>query len=492
MKQRNFTQDILKKLTNEEIENIVKEINKEQMQYIGEIAIFHLLSDSIKYNRLYKENSGILDNSDKEKSEIETINNKIFNSIKNIEVIMYSDKHKGELGLEYFKGLRKNVYKLLKSISNYTTEISYGNEISIELINRARVRDDITIIKQDIDFNRLYTNITSFLMEDTNLLKAKVMDLIGVIPFRITKQSYYDMFKKNIVKSLANRNKLQVDYILKRYRAIFNSSLEEEYGHRFENYFRISQESKLFDFQNKDIRDIERFQENTTKTLVDMEKILKVIRKIGVILNKLIVISLISEEVTNKLLNNNTKSVFQKWNVYKEDEDESLGNEIITLCERRTVEVEKRFGDNNAQLQKISLETLVRKNVIGDDLSKELLKTQLALAYLNDNTIEKENLIIQENAEVVDRDYLEQSVNNLIEFMDRGIKNMSSLQRKARMRKILSLTDFPFETPEEFFSYLSNSIELSSSKEEVLVAIDNIAKVVSIYNQNKNINGTIK
>ncbi len=62
---------------------------------------------------------------------------------------------------------------------------------------------------------------------------------------------------------------------------------------------------------------------------------------------------------------------------------------------------------------------------------------------------------------------------------------MTNIYRKVRMRRILSTLNGQFNSPEEFFEYLENSLKLNTSEEDLQLALYNIAELIISYEQNK-------
>ena len=62
---------------------------------------------------------------------------------------------------------------------------------------------------------------------------------------------------------------------------------------------------------------------------------------------------------------------------------------------------------------------------------------------------------------------------------------MLNIQRKTRMKRLLSLVEGVFQTPQEFFEYLVNSLNLASSKAEKIAMANNILEVMNKYRGNE-------
>ena len=58
--------------------------------------------------------------------------------------------------------------------------------------------------------------------------------------------------------------------------------------------------------------------------------------------------------------------------------------------------------------------------------------------------------IISKEQEVIEKYYLEQLTDSLIQYINRSISTMDNVERKLRMRRLLSALELPFQDIEEF------------------------------------------
>ena len=61
-------------------------------------------------------------------------------------------------------------------------------------------------------------------------------------------------------------------------------------------------------------------------------------------------------------------------------------------------------------------------------------------------------VLFNKDSEIITEDYLEQLIDSLIRYINRSISSMGNLERKIRMRRLLSCIDLPFEDFEEFIN----------------------------------------
>src|SRR5699024_411299 len=113
-----------------------------------------------------------------------------------------------------------------------------------------------------------------------------------------------------------------------------------------------------------------------------------------------------------------------------------------------------------------------------------ILFTGKVLTYYNDIEFTRLDLLFSDKYEIVDKNYLVQLVDNLIQYMNRSISSMNNVERKVRMRRFLSLLQLPFEDMEEFFTYVEYSFdETAIGIEEILFTIDAINYLLDEYKE---------
>ncbi|WP_425448193.1 hypothetical protein [Dethiothermospora halolimnae] len=473
----NTTEEELKNLTKEKLKNYILNINDKQLTRIGILSLLEMIQSIIDVKDGLEEGKELLEDRLSEEyddiinlyKDIEIIGKDIFNILKDQGDNKIEEKHVFEL--------REKAHKLLLGMSGYITEIAYINEIANGVLEKEKFNKSYNNMVQNIDLKKFYDNVYKFLTEDMNTLHIKAMEIVRVVPMKIAKQKYYDIIKTAIKKSLGNSSETKTDRLIKRYKSIFNGTMEIEYGQGFDFYFRKTHEFKQFDFKTASIDEVEKVYNDTTKILVEMNDITEMIREIGLIINRIIIILFSIDKISNK-----KEQVINIIEIYNDDKRQ---RELSKLLKEGFKEVNEEFTKDNINLEKIIGVYIDKDRNIDEDINKELMVTKEYLAYLNDNYLEDIDLLIDKEGEIATQDYLEQSVDNLTQYINRNIKGMSNKQRKVRMRRLLYLTDFPFEKPEDFFNYLKNSIENNSSKDDIILSINKVASVMASYKSKK-------
>lgn len=472
----------LDELTLEELKREILRVNDNQLYNIGHMAILEGLLFHIDLKENFNNNIDLVKQQCEDGEAISNLFEKISSKDLDIKLIVTSNEMSKELGKGYFQNLRKTCQRLLASLSGYITEISYINEIAYEIIHRRKITEEYNDVVESVNLEKFYQNVYKFLTEDMDLLAVKINDIISVLPLSISRKRYYDVLKSSIIKALEKNSKEEVIILLDRYKTIFNGTMEEDYGQKFDNFFRKTHKFKQHDLKSNSVTEIEEIYKDTTEALQELNTIVNILRQIGLIINRYIIINILKENLIS--FNDENKKIMELWDIYINRNDESLEQEILKTCENKIKDIEKRFSDENVKLHNLITEYDSKEGKIDKEFDKKLLKTQDVLSYFNDSNIEKEELLLKNEKENVSPDYLEQAVDNLVDFIDRNIKEMPNRMRKARMRRLLCLVELPFMKPDDFFNYLKNSVE-NISQENKIININLVAEVIARYRVKK-------
>ena len=135
-------------------------------------------------------------------------------------------------------------------------------------------------------------------------------------------------------------------------------------------------------------------------------------------------------------------------------------------------------------LEKVSYEAVDRPDLIDEKLNDELLLTKKVLSYYNDFSFLREDILLYDgfdSIEIVEKNYLDELLNNFTQYLNRNISTMTNLERKIRMRRLLSSMEFPFEKPEDFMDYIQVSLDPRiTSKEEILVSMKSLYYLINM------------
>lgn len=468
-----------KELTNEELISEIGKTNDIQLSKIGTMAYVEVFNRTLYLKTLIEEDRGLVEDIIEEDTEFKRLYDLFEKNIVDLKQVTRIDKEDG-YSLEELKLIRRDIVKFLRCISSYTTEISYTNEIAKDLAYKEFLKENAGEIEERIDFEKLTRSVQMFLSEDGKTIKSKVKDITSVLPVRISKNKYNDMVSNAINKALKEASEDIVDTIISRYKAIFNGATESEYGLHLDRYFRKAQEARQFELKTATESELNSIYNDTFETITELNKISNIVREYGIIVNRLIAIKMLKENIKENLESKSIKDLIVYWNNYL-DNPKANKSKVLEQYKKVFKELDKKFQETNARLQSLSMENFGRKNKIEDDLKMSLQKSQDVLNYINDYALEKEEISEMSYYEAAGAQYVRKSVESFIEYMDRNVKDLSNIQRKARMRRMLTVVDGVFASPNEFFEYFANSINLSTKKEETVAITNSILEIINYY-----------
>ena len=279
------------------------------------------------------------------------------------------------------------------------------------------------------------------------------------------------MVKTTLIRNFAYYPVGLVENQIEEYKILFDGSLGGNYGIIFVDYFTSIQRLKNINFAELTLDELE----NTAKGIIDLSlninKVRMFINSLGLLVNRLIVMYLIKE----KNAFNYNEDIFSTWTKYEAKKNKDLLISLTESSNKKLIEMERQLLDNVRYFEALNEEGIKRAEFFDKILNDKILLTRDILAYYNDVEFTKYEILFPENNEPIDYDYLEQLVDNLIQYINRSIITMDNIERKIRMRRLLSILELPFVNIEEFLSYIEYSLdERMVSKEEILFTMDAI------------------
>ena len=471
----------ISKLSNEDLIKEISDKNRLQLSNIGTMAYIELFNRNLYLKSILKENEELINELLEEDSKFKDVYKNAEKKSINLENIFDINKLNENLDLEELKNLRTDIVKVLRTLTAYSTEISFTHEISKDILYKQFIKDNESEIDKTVDTQKLFDAISKFVMEDPTSIQKRIMDLTNVLPMRITKAKYYDMISEAFKRNLNYSSKRQTDVVLARYKTLLNGSLESEYGLYFNRYFMKAQEARQVEFEKLLEEELNKVYEDSYKVIMEISSVSNIIREFGVIINRLIAICILQDEISQEISNYDIDSLKNSWKIFVQDESQENQTEVLKSYKSIFTVLDDKFKQTNSELQSLTMENFNRKNKIEDDLKAEIMKTQHVLEYINDYAIDQEEILETDYQSIVEKEYLDEAVDNLVKFIERNITQMNSLQRRMRMRRLLTLTENAFIDPNKFFEYLANSIERISAKDELIATVNSVLEIITEY-----------
>ncbi len=469
-----LNEEILKKLKDDELKNKILDINELQLRKIGEMSYYYFINTSMDLMQLGKENKFFeKTNSIKERDIIKTIFEHIINTFKKLNTGM--DKREIEDEIDILLDMREQLYDLLKSIRGYETELSYikeymdyyimksigGKEYKNMLVNQNEVALTINKIEKALvdNINNHFTFINI------------VSDILDILPFRMSKYKYFDVIKATLFRNLSGYPTDLVESKIEYYKMLFDSSIMGDYGVMFDDYFTNIQLFKNIDYKSLSIDEMEEQFDEIFKLALELEEIEMFIVTLGILTNRLISMLLIASKSMLDIIDSN--KLYSIWEKQERDFQKQNMSRLKELSNKAFISAEKDLVQYVQHFETLNNEALKRPDFLDEELNKKLLFTNKVLTFYNDTSLVKYDELFPEYIEIVEEYYLEQLIDSLIQYINRSLSTMDNIERKFRMRRLLSAMELPFEDIDEFMFYIEYSLdERVVSKEEIIFTID--------------------
>lgn len=473
----------IKKMGDEELMDKIREVNEDQLKNIGLMAYTELFNRAVYLNALIEQDEELIEELRKEEPKFKELYDMFKNDILTLDSVRFLEKEELQ-DIDRLKEIRRETVVVLRALTSYATELSYANEITKDKAYINFIKENFSDIEENMDLDRLVGNVQMFLSEDGRTIKNKVMDITSVLPVKITTAKYYDLIENAFKKTMREAGKEMIDVMMNRYKALFDGSLVSEYGVYFDKYFMEAEKANKFDFKNASEQDMADLYNETSKDLAEITAAANIIREFGIITNRIIAVSMLKDYIAEGLNDNDIKTLLTDWNNYLSN-PESNRVKVMKSFNHVFEKLDKVFQENNRVLQELTMENFNRGNKVDDELKDSLQKSQYILSYINDYNLEDEYIPEMINYVPAGEVYLKQAIQGLIDYMNRNSKDMQNIQRKARMKRVISLVDGVFQTPQEFFDYLANSLGMTSTKEEQVAIANSILEIMGRYRDNK-------
>lgn len=349
--------------------------------------------------------------------------------------------------LSKVKDMKKELLLVKGIVESYIVELSVLGEVIDEYGMKILAREKYTNVKVDPrEVDKLIFRIEGLLnanKDNYNQYIYIISEIIRALPLRITKDNYYHILSDTITRNLLDYNNKEVDYLIGNYKKLFDGSIRDGYGTKFDHFFVNIEKMKKIDLEDKSFDELAEVVEDLIILTDELNDINNLIKTIGLGLN--MVISYLSIDISLDMGDYEVSS--------------SMGDKSKLLKE--ISKVEKDILANAEKFEKLQEEAFFMEEFEFEQLEEELTKTQKILSYYND--IDFTDINFEDNFE---DNYLENSIEGLIDYINRSIKTKSNLERRIRMRKLLAEIELPFKGIVDFKDYIKYSLDYRIIKEE--------------------------
>lgn len=464
------------KLTNDQLKDNIINLNKDKLEAIKESSYLNGFNTILTLRSILQD--------DKKRSYLRNISEvNIFKRYINkaIGLINHSiDEKEGGNLLKEALDIRKDLYDLSKIIEGYFIELSHVGRI----VDEHRI--GINIKSQYKEKGLTPVNIEEIVkFIEKNLEESKnnygrynyiISEVVYSLPMRVTKEKYFNIIKRSLTRNLDNSNKYEVEDKINYYKRHWDSSLQYGYGVSFDYYFTRIEKLKKTKLKEKDLEELDEIVTELILLTKEINELYNFVLILGLTYNMIISIYL-SEKIKPSM---KVEEIWKEWKNVIEANDKDFINEFLEKNTRRIESNEKNIVAFLSEFEELNREALGREDFEEEELNDIFLYTKNILTYYNDYNLSDLDLLFSNNGKIASSFYLEQSINSLITYISRSMSKMSNIERKTRMRKILSLVELPFDNINQFKEYIRYSLDKrNNSQEKIKFTTDYIVYFLS-------------
>ncbi len=482
--EHNDSLDLLN-MTNKDLERELIKMNKEQLSIIRDMSYYYLFSNTLEIlNLLSNENllvEFIINN--KEKEKLVNRCKMIIELFKNYHSNISEEERKERVNTLVIQ--RRELYNMYITLYGYEIEMSYIKEIfEYEILKRTwnKQYENFAVDEKDIDYtiNRI-SHILNYNKLNHYSFIELVSNILSVIPFRMSKHKYFDVVKSTLMRNLNSYPVNIAEDQMERYKMLFNSRLTGDFGILFDSYFTSVQKYNNIDLKVKSSEELEDAYKEITKLYFEISKLRTFIQNLGITTNRLIALYLSLKEVPITL---EFQNYFNKWKQFEENNDEKWLKTILKNSDNELMDKEKQLLDKVQSFERILQESAKREILLNENINQDVKYTRELLIYYNDVNFNKHEVLFPNNYEIIEGNYLDQLADNLIKYIDRSMQNMSNLERKIRMRRLLALIELPFNDIGEFLSFIEYSLDNNMvANWELAFSLEGINQLLDNYDE---------
>lgn len=470
-----YKEEILK-FTNEELKDNIIKLNKEKLEGIRKSSYLNAFNSIISLNSVLED--------DKKTSYLNKISET--NELKKYvgkAIKLIKDSIKEKVSNEYLEEaleIRKNLYDLSKATEGYFIELSYIEQrieqYKIGIASKSYSKEKNLMVLSTKELITLIEKALEVSKKDYEKYNYIISNIVYALPMRFTKDKYFNIIKRALTRNLEGLSKLEIEDRLIYYKRQWDSSLQYGYGVYFNYYFTEIEKLKKIDFKKKSLEELKEISESLIPLRKDLNELYNFILILGLTYNMIISIML-NEEIG---LPAELEETSKLWEESIDSNDEKKISEFLILSESKIEENEKEIMSSLSEFEELNKEALRREDFEESELNHIFLYTRKILTYYNDYNLSNLDLLFSTDDEEVSSFYLEQAINSLTQYMSRTMPKMSNIERKVRMKKVLSLVELPFANIIEFKDYIKYSLDKrNSSQGEIEIITNNIVNFLS-------------
>lgn len=465
--------DDVKNMTDEKLRGKVLFFNRQQLKLIKEASYISIFSNLIDLQEQlnFLETLYYFRESEDYQILVNSLKDLIEQANKLIEPIYNGDMD--------FEKQRELLNEFSSASEGYYIELSYAGMLIEQQINKMIAAKHYSNFLYDDELvhtliDKIDESLTT-LRDDYESYIYVISQVIKALPMRLTKDNYYDVVKKSLINSYSYETQYELEKQIKKLKKVFDSSIQDGHGIKFDYFFQQIHKYRNIDCTEKSLDELIKTVEEIKKLESEILHIYDFIVGMGLVVNKFIVIDKVSEDIDFSRI----KDIHNQWIMLSENDDELIEKfirDVFSVGDK----IQAELFSYIREFSKLSTEASNRKGFNFKDIDNEIENTTEVLMYFGDSEFVDSNVLSLDNKKTIDPDYLSQTCDSLITYVSRSIKGMSNLERKIRMRNLLSSIELPFEGVDEFLDYVSYSLDIKvTSNEERNLIFDYLYQLLS-------------
>ncbi len=420
--------------------------------------------------------------------DIFALQSKIKQYILDLESILEDKKEVRLAALEDCIQLKKNLISIYESVHQY---------ISIWNLHFTRINDEIAIRKykeekivqeNDINWNAFYADCIDFFETSSNALeqKTRMADILKCLPFRMAREKYYDILKKNMEYSFYE----QSEKIIERSFTIFRYIIMPEKNKNLNKYFTeipewIISQSNIVPSELSN-EELEQKYDDFDTVFKELEKIEDMFRRFLDDINSLIILFYLGYSFT-ELTEKNVSHADFYYTICEMFTGELSETEKEAYLERLNTSLENEISSVLDQGNDIAKQEIKYLKKINDfsELSEDTRKILLTEDFVRNCYFDSldEALFqfdISKELPPASEEWKQKVFDDFIADVRESFSTLSMPIRKALMQLLLGVFP-PVFTVEEMLSMIETAIKEAASFEHRLLIVDKMGMIFESY-----------
>ena len=385
-----------------ELKEDIEKLNQLQVELIGNMSKKKFIVDYLELYEEYMADGGFLDfGKTRESEEVYSI----YASLEDLynKILSGQEDYRSEI-----EAKRERLYSLYSGLTNYYVELIYIQDMINDYIFKFREEEINLGFRMDLQKNIVLSELEEYLRKlpkDSLEYRYTVTTIVKLLPFKLSKYKFYDHVGNLLSYNLGDTSPVYVDYTLKKYSKFLSGSIKEDYGVSFDTYFVEVEKLRRRDFKNLSKEELELAYGDTNSLIRKIENYMDIIRRVGISINKLMVLNMVKNDLKISLESNDGIIL-------------SGRNKQLKDCKKAIKDYEKKLLDTVSDFQSYNRE-LYELDGDNEDFKELFRQSRNILMIYNDVDFLDYHILNLEDDSVIDPYDLELRLRAFIDYMSR-------------------------------------------------------------------------